>query len=131
MIDSLDALLDRLNTGDSTAAEEAFVACEPYLRKVVRRLLPVHLRTKFDSIDVVNSVCGDVMTAFRSGSTGVRFRSSVPSTTRYRPLHFAAATRVRANRPPPTSFGIACSNSARRSITTRCSCAGGVGAQAK
>src|SRR5687767_7695503 len=70
-IDSLDALLAKLNGGDHDAAERAFVAYEPYLRKVVRRLLPAQLRPKFDSIDVVQSVYGDVLTAFRAG--GMRF----------------------------------------------------------
>ncbi|MEO6437522.1 MAG: RNA polymerase sigma factor [Tepidisphaeraceae bacterium] len=70
-VDSLDALLDKLNSGDDAAAEQAFVAYEPYLRKVVRRLLPAQLRSKFDSIDVVQSVYGDVLVAFRAG--GMRF----------------------------------------------------------
>ena len=70
-IDSLDALLEKLNCGDLDAAQEAFVAYEPYLRKVVRRLLPARLRTKFDSIDVVQSAYGDVLAAFREG--GMRF----------------------------------------------------------
>jgi RNA polymerase sigma factor (sigma-70 family) len=70
-IHSLDALLEKLNGGDPGAAERAFVAYEPYLRKVVRRLLPAQLRRKFDSIDVVQSVYGDVLTAFRAG--GMRF----------------------------------------------------------
>ena len=72
--DSLDALLDRLNCGDDDAAQRAFVAYEPYLRKVVRRLLPAELRPKFDSIDVVQSVYGDVLSAFRAG--GMRFGSA-------------------------------------------------------
>src|SRR5688500_4546583 len=70
-LDSLDALLEKLNGGDDAAAERAFVAYEPYLRKVVRRLLPAELRSKFDSIDVVQSVYGDVLVAFRNG--GMRF----------------------------------------------------------
>src|SRR5688572_11680004 len=70
-IHSLDALLEKLNCGDDFAAERAFVAYEPYLRKVVRRLLPAELRAKFDSIDVVQSVYGDVLSAFRAG--GMRF----------------------------------------------------------
>src|SRR5688572_31109804 len=70
-VDSLDALLEKLNGGDPAAAEQAFLAYEPYLRKVVRRLLPAGLRAKFDSVDVVQSVCGDVLTAFRTG--GMRF----------------------------------------------------------
>lgn len=68
---SLDDLLDKLNGGDDSAAERAFLQYEPYLRKVVRRLLPATLRSKFDSVDVVQSVYGDVLTAFRDG--GMRF----------------------------------------------------------
>jgi RNA polymerase sigma-70 factor (ECF subfamily) len=70
-IDSLDDLLEKLNGGDAAAAEQAFAAYEPYLRKVVRRLLPAPMRAKFDSVDVVQSVCGDVFAAFREG--GMRF----------------------------------------------------------
>jgi RNA polymerase sigma-70 factor (ECF subfamily) len=72
-VDSLHSLLDKLNGGDPAAAEAAFIAYEPYLRKVVRRLLPSALRSKFDSIDVVQSVYGDVLVAFRDG--GMRFTS--------------------------------------------------------
>ena len=72
-VESLDALLAELNDGDTGAAERAFVTYEPYLRKVVRRLLPAELRPKFDSIDVVQSVYGDVLCAFRAG--GMRFGS--------------------------------------------------------
>lgn len=74
-IDSLEALLDQLNGGDADAAERVFRTYEPYLRKVVRRMLPAHLRRKFDSIDVVQSVWGDLFAAFRAG--GMRF-SSIP-----------------------------------------------------
>ena len=70
-VESLDDLLEKLNGGDPAAAERAFVAYEPYLRKVVRRLLPAAMRAKFDSVDVVQSVCGDVFAAFREG--GMRF----------------------------------------------------------
>ena len=68
-IDSLDALLEKLSGGDPIAAEQAFLAYEPYLRKVVRRLLPSALRAKFDSIDVVQSVYGDILATFRAGGT--------------------------------------------------------------
>jgi hypothetical protein len=54
--DALTPLLDNLCHGDTAAAEQVFVACEPYLRAVVRRRLPARLRAKFDSIDVVQSV---------------------------------------------------------------------------
>jgi RNA polymerase sigma factor (sigma-70 family) len=71
--DSLDALVEQLNRGDDAAAEQVFRTYEPYLRKVVRRLLPAHLRPKFDSVDVVQSVWADVFAAFRAG--GLRFGS--------------------------------------------------------
>ena len=70
-IDSLDELLAKLNSGEGAAAQEVFLTYEPYLRKVVRRLLPAELRAKFDSVDVFQSVCGDVLVAFRQG--GMRF----------------------------------------------------------
>jgi RNA polymerase sigma-70 factor (ECF subfamily) len=72
-VDSLDELLEKLNSGNLAAAEQAFLAYEPYLRKVVRRLLPRSLRGKFDSIDVVQSVYGDVLASFRA--RGMRFAS--------------------------------------------------------
>ena len=71
---SLDDLVDRLNSGDPAAAEEAFVTYEPYLRQVVRRQMGPKLRAKFDSVDIVQSVCGDVLSAFRAG--GMKFGTS-------------------------------------------------------
>lgn len=72
-VDSLEDLLKKLNSGDEVAAQQVFLAYEPYLRKVVRRLLPAELRAKFDSVDVFQSVCGDVLVAFRQG--GMRFHT--------------------------------------------------------
>jgi RNA polymerase sigma-70 factor (ECF subfamily) len=73
MADSLESLLDQLNSGDDAAVEEVFRSYEPYLRTVVRRQLSPQLRAKFDSIDVVQSVWGDVLKGFREG--GMRFAS--------------------------------------------------------
>ena len=70
-VDALDHLLKQLSCGDSAAAEQVFRTYEPYLRKVVRRLLPERLQAKFDSMDVVQSVWGDVFAAFREG--GMQF----------------------------------------------------------
>lgn len=71
--DSLTALLDRLCHGDEDAAEQVFREYEPYLRLVVRRMLPAKMRSKFDSIDVVQSVWGDLLDGFREA--GWRFNS--------------------------------------------------------
>jgi RNA polymerase sigma factor (sigma-70 family) len=71
---SLDDLLTRLSAGDLAAAEQVFVTYEPYLRKVVRRQLPSRLRTRFDSVDIVQSVWGDLLAGFRNA--GWRFEST-------------------------------------------------------
>src|SRR5262245_42361162 len=63
----LDALLQKLCSGDTQAAEEVFRAYEPYLRMVVRRQLSARLRSKFDSVDVVQSVWADLLDKFRAG----------------------------------------------------------------
>jgi len=73
-VELLDTLLERLCSGDADAAERVFLAYEPYLRLVIRRQLPLHLRTKFDSTDVVQSVWVDVLQGFREA--GWRFASS-------------------------------------------------------
>jgi RNA polymerase sigma factor (sigma-70 family) len=70
----LDELLERISSGDEQAAQEAFLSYEPYLRKVVRRLLPPRLRAKFDSADVVQSILADVMYGFREANW--RFRDA-------------------------------------------------------
>ncbi len=63
--DPLDALLDKLCSGDMAAAEKVFLAYEPYLRKVVRRRLPPRMRAKFDSLDIVQSIWADLLLGFR------------------------------------------------------------------
>ena len=71
MNEPLDNLLAQLCSGDMTAAEQVFLAYEPYLRKAVRRQLPAPLRVKFDSADIVQSVWADVLRGFREA--GWRF----------------------------------------------------------
>jgi RNA polymerase sigma-70 factor (ECF subfamily) len=71
MSEPLDHLLAQLCSGDMAAAEQVFLAYEPYLRKAVRRQLPAPLRAKFDSADVVQSVWADVLRGFRAA--GWRF----------------------------------------------------------
>jgi RNA polymerase sigma-70 factor (ECF subfamily) len=62
---SLDTMLEKLSTGDSEAAERVLRDYEPFLRAMVRRRLTAPLRSKFDSMDVVQSVWADVLTGFR------------------------------------------------------------------
>lgn len=71
---AVDGILQKLTAGDAAAAKEVFLAYEPYLRMVVRRRLPTRLRSKFDSIDVVQSVWADVVHGFREG--GWRFANA-------------------------------------------------------
>jgi RNA polymerase sigma-70 factor (ECF subfamily) len=70
----LDALLERLCNGDDSAAEQVFLTYQPYLRMLVRRMLPNTLRPKFDSMDVVQSVWTDLVRGFREA--GWRFSSA-------------------------------------------------------
>ncbi len=71
---SLDELLEPLCNGDARAAEQVFLAFEPYLRKVVRRQLPDRLRARFDSTDIVQSVWRDLLDGFRKA--GWRFANT-------------------------------------------------------
>ncbi len=51
----LQTILEKLKAGEAQAVEQAFLAFEPYLRMVVRRQLTPQLRTRFDSVDIVQS----------------------------------------------------------------------------
>src|SRR5579883_796955 len=103
--DPLDALLGKLCSGDDAAAEQAFRAYEPYLRMVVRRLLPVRMRSKFDSMDVVQSVWADVLHGFRQAAwcfaNVAQLRAFLVKVTRHRFIdrvrqHAGAADRERS-----------------------------------
>ncbi|MHC5540561.1 RNA polymerase sigma factor [Singulisphaera rosea] len=63
--DVKDDLIERLNGGDKEAAERLFAAYEPYLRMAVRRQLSGPLRSKLDSMDVVQSIWANVLRGFR------------------------------------------------------------------
>jgi RNA polymerase sigma factor (sigma-70 family) len=64
-VEPLNALLERLCSGDAQAASEVFQAYEPYLRMVVRRQLPARLRANLDSTDIVQSIWTDMLKGFR------------------------------------------------------------------
>lgn len=75
----IETLLVKLSSGDAIAAEQVFLAYEPYLRKIVSRRLPIKLRTKFDSTDIVQSIWVDLLRDVRDGG-----------------LHFTDANHLRA-----------------------------------
>jgi RNA polymerase sigma factor (sigma-70 family) len=66
--ESLEPLLENLCQGDMTAAKEVYLACESYLRKLVRRQMPHRLQAKFDSVDIVQSVWADLLRGYRAGA---------------------------------------------------------------
>ncbi len=63
----LDELIERLNGGDLDAAEQVYRDYAPYLRMAMSRRLGRRLRTKLDSMDLVQSVWVDVLAGFRDG----------------------------------------------------------------
>jgi RNA polymerase sigma factor (sigma-70 family) len=71
----LDLLLERLGRGDMAAVEQVVADYEPYLRMLVRHALPAPLRSKFDSLDVVQSVWVQVLRALREGAWEVTDRA--------------------------------------------------------
>ena len=70
--DAWQGLIDRLNDRDPDAIEEVLRTYEPYLRMAIRRRLSGPLRSKLDSMDIVQSVWADLVTSFRG--TGYQFR---------------------------------------------------------
>ena len=62
----LDTLLVKLANGEDSAAERVFRDYEPLLRSMVRRRLTPVLRSKFDSMDVIQSVWADLLVTYRS-----------------------------------------------------------------
>jgi RNA polymerase sigma-70 factor (ECF subfamily) len=108
-VDPLDDLLDKLCNGDNGAAEQVFVAYEPYLRMIVRRLLPDRLRGKFDSVDIVQSVWADVLRGFRGSdwrfSNAAQLKAFLVKATRNRFIdrlrHHGSAARLEQSLESP------------------------------
>src|ERR687894_2959023 len=61
------ALLDRIRAGDEGSARELLARYEPEVRLVVRRQLPRLLRSRFDSLDFLQSVWGSFFRKVRGG----------------------------------------------------------------
>ncbi len=72
--DPLDTLLSKLSQGDTDAAASVFRTYEPILRMVVRRQLSDRLRSKFDSLDIVQSIWVDFLRGFHD--SGWRFENA-------------------------------------------------------
>jgi RNA polymerase sigma factor (sigma-70 family) len=60
-------LLARIKAGDEGAARELLTRYEPKVRLVVRRQLPRLLRSRFDSLDFLQSVWGSFFYKIRTG----------------------------------------------------------------
>jgi RNA polymerase sigma-70 factor (ECF subfamily) len=65
--DELRAFLARVRAGDELAARELLARYEAQVRLVVRRQLPRLLRSRFDSLDFLQSVWGSFFRRLRSG----------------------------------------------------------------
>lgn len=65
--DNITALLARIAAGDEEAAKELLARYEGEVRLVVRRQLPRILRTRFDSLDFLQSVWGSFFHRVRTG----------------------------------------------------------------
>src|SRR3954471_13302766 len=65
----LSAFLQRIQTGDETAARELMQRYEPEVRLVVRGQLPRLLRSRFDSLDFLQSVWGSFFRRMRDAPT--------------------------------------------------------------
>ncbi len=63
----LRGLLGRVRSGDEEAARELLVRYEAQVRLVVRRQLPRLLRSRFDSLDFLQSVWGSFFRQVRTG----------------------------------------------------------------
>jgi RNA polymerase sigma-70 factor (ECF subfamily) len=63
----LRAFLDRIRAGDELAARELLARYEAQVRLVVRRQLPRLLRSRFDSLDFLQSVWASFFARLRAG----------------------------------------------------------------
>jgi RNA polymerase sigma-70 factor (ECF subfamily) len=67
--DDLWSFLERIQAGDESAARELLQRFEPEVRLVVRRQLPRLLRSRFDSLDFLQSVWGSFFRRMREAPT--------------------------------------------------------------
>jgi RNA polymerase sigma-70 factor (ECF subfamily) len=65
---NIQELLARIKEGDDEAARELLKRYEPKIRLVVRRQLPRLLRSRFDSIDFLQSIWGSFFHKIQTGA---------------------------------------------------------------
>ena len=70
----IQSLLIRIQAGDEDAARELLLGYEAEVRLVVRRQLPRLLRSRFDSLDFLQSVWGSFFHRIRSGPDLTEFQ---------------------------------------------------------
>lgn len=73
----LQVLLDRVRQGDEDATRELLQLYEPHVRRVVRLRLPHALRSKFDSMDFVQSVWGSFFAQLNRGEIDFESRGQL------------------------------------------------------
>ncbi|MBN9119323.1 MAG: sigma-70 family RNA polymerase sigma factor [Planctomycetes bacterium] len=98
----IEDVLARVSRGDVTVAEQLHAAYAAYVRAIVRRRLSAHLRAKFDSADVAQSVWAQVVRRVEAGwrvDTEADLRAMLAVIARRR-----AATRARGE-PRPAEHG--------------------------
>jgi RNA polymerase sigma-70 factor (ECF subfamily) len=116
--DVLESLIERLNSGDAEAIQQALVAHAGILRMMVRRQLPRWLRPRFDSMDIVQSVWAHLLPGLQAGrwhfASPAELRAFLVKVTRNRltnRIHHAAHefdhARTRANVPAGTPAHVA------------------------
>ena len=74
--EQLRHFLDRISAGDDDAARELLTRYEAEVRLVVRRQLPRLLRSRFDSLDFLQSVWGSFFRRMRGGAPVDAFEDS-------------------------------------------------------
>jgi len=74
---SIPDLLARIRNGDEGAARELLRRYEPKVRLVVRRQLPRLLRSRFDSLDFLQSVWGSFFHQIRTGPSDLKEEQSL------------------------------------------------------
>jgi len=71
-VGSIPDLLARIRDGDEGAARELLTRYEPKVRLVVRRQLPRLLRSRFDSIDFLQSIWGSFFHKIQTGPSDLK-----------------------------------------------------------